>query len=154
MAKPKPLVQVATLCESVLAEADRVVSVIRVIDTVYLTKPDDLKPPEGAEFAVQLRAFISLKSGDVKGEYDIELVLRSPSGKKAPSPQKWHVSFLGGQAGATLTIHFGMPVTELGLYWYDVIWEGEVLTSIPIMLVEGSKPGQGQGAAKQTTALG
>jgi|SRR2546428_10834275 len=151
MAKPKPLVQVATICENVLTESDRVASIIRVVDTVYLTAPDGL--PAGIEPVVQLKAFISLKSGDVTGEYDIDVVLRSPSGKKAGLPQRWHVSFLGNEAGANATLNFTMPVTEWGLYWYDVIWEGEVLTSIPLKLVEGEKPAQDQDAVKQKVSL-
>ena len=143
--KSKPLVQVATLCENVLTESDRVTSIIRLVDTVYLTAPEVV--PEGVEPVVQLKAFISLKSGDVTGEYDVDVVLRSPSGKKAPLPQKWHVSLLGNESGAHATLNFQMPVREWGLYWYDVVWEGEVLTSIPFRLVEGGKPGQAQDEA-------
>ena len=53
MSQPKPLVQVATLCENVLVEADGVNSIIRVIDTVYITRPDNA--PADAEGVVQLR---------------------------------------------------------------------------------------------------
>lgn len=151
MAKPKPFVQVATICESVLTEADSVTSIIRVVDTIYCTLPDNA--PEGAEAAVQLKAFVSLKSGPVVGERDIDLVLRSPSGKKAVVPQKWHVAFLGNESGATATLNFTMPVKEWGLYWYDVVYEGEVLTSIPLKLVEGAKPGQDQGVVRQKASL-
>lgn len=150
MAKPKPLVQVATLCESVLTELDRVTSIIRVIDTLYLTAPDGV--PEGVAASVPLRIFISLKSGELRGEYDIEIVLRSPSGKRVPIPIKWHVVFLGNEAGATLNAAAVLPVKEWGLYWFDVVWEGETLTSIPVKLVEGGKPGQAQGGATQTAA--
>jgi hypothetical protein len=152
MAKPKPLVQVATCCENILTESDRVNSIIRVVDTFYLTRPENL--PQGVEPVLQFKAFLSLKSGDVTGEYDIDIVLRSPSGKRAPLPEKWHVSFLGKESGATLTMNLSMPVREWGLYWYDVIWEGEVLTSIPLKLVEGEKPGQVQDEARQKAVLG
>jgi hypothetical protein len=150
MAKPKPLVQVATLCESVLTEADRVASVIRVIDTLYLTPIEDA--PKDVVGQVLLTLYVSLKSGDVKGEYDVELILRAPSGKKAVMPKKWHIAFLGQESGATLTMRAALPVREFGLYWYDVVWEGEVLTSIPIKLVEGPKPAQSD-AERQTSAM-
>lgn len=151
MARPRPLVQVATLCENVITEADKVTTIVRVIDTVYLTKPEGI--PEGVTPAVQLKAFVSLKSGDVKGDYDVDIVLRSPSGKKASLPEKWHVSFKGDQSGATVQLNFALPVTEFGLYWYDVVWEGETLTSIPIKLVEGEKPGQAPDTETQRTKL-
>lgn len=152
MAKSKPLVQVATICENVLKESDNVTSIVRVIDTMYLTAPENI--PQGVEPLVQFKVFISLKSGDVTGEYDLDVVLRSPSGKRAGLPQKWHVSFLGGESGATATMNITMPVKEWGLYWYDVIWEGEVLTSIPFKLVEGEKPGRAQDVVKQAATLG
>ena len=152
MAKSKPLVQVATLCESVIQEPDKVASIIRIVDTIYLTLPAEGQLAPGQVGAIQLKAFISLKSGDVTGEYDVDLVLRTPSGKTGVLPQKWHVSFLGNESGATATVNFTLPVKEFGLYWYDVIWEGETLTSVPIKLVEGPKPGS-EGPVRQTSAI-
>lgn len=141
MQNSKPLVQAATLCDTVLAEPDKVASIIRLIDTVYLTLPPGAEPAEGEVGAVPLRIFVSLKAGAVRGEFDVELILRTPSGKQAIMPQKWHVAFQGDETtGAHLTINFLLPVREFGLYWYDVVWEGEVLTSIPFKLVEGPKP--------------
>ena len=151
MGKSKPFVQVATICESVLTEADSVTSIIRVVDTIYCSLPDNA--PQGVEPVVQQKAYVSLKSGPVTGERDIDLVLRSPSGKKAVLPQKWHIAFLGNESGATATLNFTMPVKEWGLYWYDVLYEGEVLTSIPLKLVEGAKPGQDQDVVKQKVSL-
>lgn len=138
MAKPKPLVQIATLCESVITEQDKVASIIRVIDTVYLQRPPNLAKDQ--LLAVQLKIFVALKSGDVTGEFDLELRLRTPSGKTGEG-KKWHVLFLGNESGATARVDFTLPVKEFGLYWYEVVFEGEVLTSIPIKLVEGQKPG-------------
>lgn len=151
MANPKPLVQVATLCESVITEPDKVSSIIRIIDTIYLQVPPGVTLGPGEVGAVPLKAFISLKSGGVTGEYDLDLVLRTPSGKKG-EPQKWHVSFLGNESGATARIDFMLPVKEFGLYWYDVIWEGETLTSVPIKLVDGPRPGS-EGPERKKSAI-
>lgn len=138
MSKPRPLVQVAAICESVIVESDRVASIIRIVDTFYLTLPKELPPGEVG--AVQLKAFVSLKSGDVTGEYDVDLVLKTPSGKQAITTQKWHINLTGSEQGATAQINFTLPVKEFGLYWYEVVWEGEVLTRIPFKLVDGPKP--------------
>jgi hypothetical protein len=37
-----------------------------------------------------------------------------------------------------------MPVKEFGLYWFDVLYGDDVLTSIPLKLVPGP-PGKTQG---------
>lgn len=152
MAKPKPLIQVATICENVLTEPDKVSSVIRIVDTMYVSLPDGLQLAKGEVGAIQLKVFVSIKSGDVTGEFDLLVVLRGPSGKKAELPSKWHVSLLGGESGATLRIDFVLPVKEFGLYWFDVMWEGEVLTSIPLKLVEGQKP-ETEAVEKQKVSL-
>jgi hypothetical protein len=137
MPNAKPYVAVACVCEKVLIEPDNVASVIRIVDTFHLQIPD--KPPSpGMATGVQLTAFIAIKAGEVTGEHELGLVLRHPSGKKG-DPRKWPVVLNGGEHGANVKIEFvlagkdGAP-PELGLYWFDVLWGDEVLTSIPFKL--------------------
>src|SRR5437879_3748498 len=111
MSRPKPLVQVACLCEKVLIEPDNVPSVIRIVDVYTIHAPTHALP-EGVAAGVELTAFISLKSGEIVGEHEIELRLRNPEG--APSTaRKWPVVFNGGQHGAIMKIdfRFGSPKT-------------------------------------------
>ena len=80
MANAKPLVQVACLCERVLQEKDGVFSLIRVVDTYTVSKLPQTAPPDMKQ-AIELNAFVSLKSGDFVGESDVWLVLHYPSAK-------------------------------------------------------------------------
>ncbi len=128
---PKPLVQVACVCEKVLIEADNVPSLIRIVDTYTLHVPPG--DPQPRRRRVNLTAFISLKSGEVTGEYEVGLRLKEPEGKVQPG-RSWNVVLNGGEHGANLQIAFAIANPKLGLYWFDVLWGDDVLTSIPFRL--------------------
>ncbi len=41
--------------------------------------------------------------------------------------------FGGDESGVYLQVSFQIPTPEIGLYWFDVLWnDGEVLTRIPM----------------------
>jgi hypothetical protein len=139
MANTKPFVSLACVCEKALQEADKVLSLIRVVDTYYVPPtppglPPDIKP------AVDVTVVVTLKSGDVVGSYEIGLALRPPIGAPAPEPKKWPIVFKGAEQGANAIVKFPVSTDVLGLYWFDVLWKGEVLTSIPFKLVAAPTP--------------
>jgi hypothetical protein len=83
-----------------------------------------------------VNGFISLKSGDVTGEHRVELVLENPLGeRKTISPVGgWTVVLKGGVHGANLRLQFPLGVRNFGLCWFDVMFDGAVLTRMPLML--------------------
>jgi hypothetical protein len=136
MPNTRPYVAAACLCEKVILEPDGVASLIRIVDTYTLKVPTTVPP--SFRPAIELTVFVSIKSGDVTGQHEVGLLLRQPN-RKSPPIQKWPVVLNGGEHGANVTINFtlvGEPgaAHEAGLYWFDVLWEGEVLTSIPLRL--------------------
>lgn len=130
MSTPKPLVQVACVCEKVLTEHDNVPSLIRIVDTYTLHVPPGQSPSDSA---VSLTAFVALKSGEVVGEYEAGLRLVPPDGK-ATQVRKWPVVLNGSEHGVNLKIEFVIPSPTPGLYWFDVLWGEDVLTRIPFRL--------------------
>lgn len=132
MANTEPFVQVACIAESVLIEKDGVASAIRMVDTFSVNEPANLPP--NIKPAVTLNVLISLKSGDVKGESEIELGAHSPSGKTKSFGTR-PVVLEGGIHGMSIKV----TLNVLGLeydekpYWLDVLWgkEKKRLTSIP-----------------------
>lgn len=131
MPSAKPLVQVACVCERVLIEPDNVPSLIRIVDTYHLQIPRDKPVP--ADLAADLTAFVSVKSGAAVGQFEIGLRLKDPEGTVAPA-RTWPVVLNGGEHGANLRINFALVAPKMGLYWFDVLWGDEVLTSIPFRL--------------------
>jgi hypothetical protein len=128
----KPLVQVACICEKVLQEKDNVLSAIRIVDSFTVR---ELLPAGSAQFesAVDVTVLVALKSGDLVGDYEIRVQLRYPSGRTKDLPP-FPMPFKGGHSGSTLTAQLRVEVKEYGLYYFDVIWQDEVLTSIPFLI--------------------
>jgi hypothetical protein len=133
MGNTEPYVQAACVAENVLIEQDNVASAIRITDTMNMVVPTDL--PAGAQINAQLKVLLSLKSGDVKGHFDVELVLVSPSEKRKSLGVR-PIDLDGGISGATMSIALIIgPVEFEKPYWLDVLWgnDRKKLTSIPFM---------------------
>lgn len=128
MANTKPFVAVACLCERAILETDGVVTLVRIIDTFTAQIPPNLPP--NLKGSIPLSVFISVKSGDVTGEHQMGLRIRKPN-EEPKVLRTWSVVLEGGVHGANtrLDVELGDPVD--GLYWFDVLWLDEVLTSIP-----------------------
>ena len=126
---PRPLVQVACVCEKVLIEPDNVPTLVRVVDTLMLQPA----PPSAVPTNLQLTLFVSLKSGETVGDFEVGFRLNPPEGKDSQI-RKWPVEFKGGEHGAHLKIDFVLANPSLGLYWFDVLWGDEILTRIPFRL--------------------
>jgi hypothetical protein len=131
-AASKPLVQIACICEKVLIEPDNVPTLVRVVDTITMQPPRDVPSP-ATPTGVQLTIFVALKSGDVAGDFEVGLRLKSPEGKDHPL-RKWPVELRGGEHGANLRVDFLLQDPQFGLYWFDVLWGDETLTRIPLRL--------------------
>jgi hypothetical protein len=124
----------------VLIEQDKVPSLIRIIDTYTMEVPPPGQSPP-VRIAVDIKFFVAVKSGGLKGEFEIGLTLRNPAGIKTER-LKWPVVFTGvPEQGAQITVNLdllgekpGVPPLP-GVYWFEVLWgEEEVLTSTPFRL--------------------
>lgn len=160
MPNPKPLVAAAFICERVLREQGPkgdIVSAIRIVDT-YTTviqrlgiaeqgeEPASNIPPAqilDATGLLNLTALVILRAGDAIGRHEVSMAVRNPNGKETPFPQTFPVNFaLNDKAeGAQFVVQFVMPADAPGgLYWIDVRWDAEALTSIPLKLVKEPPP--------------
>jgi hypothetical protein len=149
MPNTKPFVAAAFICEKVLQEKDEVFSAIRIVDTFTMRVEGQPLPAQPsaetgnlgliAGSLLDLTLLVILKGGDVKGEYKIDIVAHPPDGAQPASlPGEWLVAFDGGESGSTLVVRFAMPTAApVGLYWFDVIWQGETLTRVPLRLAKG-----------------
>jgi len=150
MPETKPLVAAAFICEKILVEEGNIYSAIRIVDTykVKLIKIAQLKEtvprPTSIGDSTQLldmSALVIVKAGTVTGKHEMSFRVRNPEGKETPFPDKFPVNFAMNDPaeGANATIRFVMPANaNPGLYWIDVLWDGESLTSIPLKLVRES----------------
>jgi len=148
MAKKKPLVNVACFCDTLIEDKDGVLSAIRIIDTFTLSVVSDPPGhglPPGVSPVVDLTGLITLKAEEAFSTR-IHLRLRRVNGEeKMLSPDDgWPVEFKGGSHGVTIRIKLQLAVQNYGVCWFDVLHEGEVLTSIPLRLVQADAQKQSE----------
>jgi hypothetical protein len=144
MANTEPYVQAALIAENVLLESDGVASAIRITDTFTVAVPTAL--PAGMKPAITLNMLVTLKSGDVKGPSEVELVVHTPSGK-VESLGSRPIVLEGGIHGASMKGTVNLLGIELGKpYWIDVMWgvsggQKKRLTSMPFQFIAEKQTG-------------
>jgi hypothetical protein len=131
MDKPRPYVTAALICERIIQEKDESLSLVRIADRIqYRVEgvPAGLKPMIGVQ------GLVSLKSGLVTGEHVIEIVSEKPDGNRK-TVYTLPVKFLGKDHGANVILNISLGIDQDGLYWFDVIFDEEVLTRIPLLVM-------------------
>jgi len=141
MDKLRPYITGALLCEKVLQEKDESITIVRIIDRVqYRLQGMRTAIPDGIKPIIPLEGWISLKSGPVTGDHTIKVVVEKPNGERKDIVN--HVSqFLGKDQGQNLILKIGLGVDVDGLYWFDVFFDEELLTRIPLMVTPIPEPG-------------
>ena len=127
----KPYIAVATFCEKALEEKDGVYTLVRIIDSVTV-RVDPALARQGKP-AIQVTLFVIFRAGDAHGKYTVAFVLREPNA----APKKFAETsaiFTGEERGVTLRTDLVLGVEEYGLYWVDVLVNGEKATSVPLRL--------------------
>lgn len=128
-----PYVQVAAFCERVLREADGVISLIRVVDVVTHSERGADPPRDMPQVRYPLNLVISLKSGRAKGRHDVTITPELPSGETMPAITV--TAQLEGEGKGFLVIsQIDIPYTMEGLYWFNVRFDDEMLTRLPLQI--------------------
>lgn len=151
--RPMPYLAAALFCEKVMVEVDGVASLHRVVDIVNLQRitiedgspiPTSIIRPHQAGASISgmqvmsplsgLVIYIALKSGEYEGTGEVELRAHKPDGTelKSKQPTKVTVELKGGAMGANVAINIGMIFDVSGVYWFDVFFNGEPLTRMPL----------------------
>jgi hypothetical protein len=125
-----PHIQAAFFCERVLQEKDGVLSAIRIIDRVIFQVPEGERPP-----SQHLTLMVALKSGDARGTYPLAISMERPSGEQVPSPLSVSVFLEGEERGANVMVPVRFDAEMPGLYWFDVLFDGRVITRVPLRAI-------------------
>jgi len=154
MEKPRPYLTAALFCERVLQEKDESITVVRIADKinygVQFIPPVGVtaqSPPLPMKPVIDIQGLISIKSGPVTGDHALKIVTERPDGQRrdvATHP----VKLLGKDHGVSLILHLGLIAELDGLYWFDVLFDDEVLTRVPLIIIPAPAPGQAQAELK------
>ncbi len=126
-----PHLQTAVFCERVLQEQDGVVSAIRLVDRIYFVTDESGQPMQREQ---PITLLITFKSGTARGIYTISVRREKPSGEEGPVLEA-PVFFEGEERGINLIVPTAFAPDQQGLYWFDVLFEGERATRIPLRAV-------------------
>ena len=126
-----PYLAIAVLCEKVLDEKDGVLSAIRIIDRMVFSGHGADAPLEMPPIPVNIKALISFKSGQAKGEYVVKIKSNDPEKLEVSMPIKLE----GDERGANVIVNLGFTAKKEGLFWFDVFLSDQLITRIPLRLI-------------------
>lgn len=129
-----PYVHAALLCDQVIEGKDGVLSIIRVVDRFVISASGTAPPDEMPPSTISMNIVVMLKSGFYKGRGNLRVVPISPSGKEL-TELKAGVLLEGDDRGVNVVLRVQMLMREEGLYWFDVRFEDQLLTRVPLRLV-------------------
>jgi hypothetical protein len=131
-----PHVAMAVFCHRLERQPDGTVDVLGVVDGVSIS------PPDGDESAgsavIRLLGLVSVRAGTVRGAHRLSLRAHFPDGEAGPSIDR-PVEFTDLAPGATMSFPLELEARDAGLYWFDVSFDGQPLTRIPL-IVEHAGP--------------
>ena len=132
--KRGPLVQVAAFCENVIEGKDGTISLIRIIDRMMVTAQGSEAPKDMPPVTRLLMAVVTLKAGAAAGRQDVRIVMEKPSTEQT---ELWTASMLaeGPDRGQNFVVRLHVTFDQEGLYWFHVLADEEILTSMPFRLV-------------------
>jgi hypothetical protein len=134
-----PYIAAAFLCEKVLLEQGNVPTFVRVVDRFTIPKFSGPIPPgiQLPQQSVQVTLVVILKAGDLgAGNHRMAIRLQKPDHTYGPDNPPLSVFFQGSDDnGAMLSTQIMIAAPEEGLYWFDVSFEGSLLTRIPMRVI-------------------
>ena len=141
MDKPRPYLTAALLCEKVLQEKDEGITIVRVIDKLQyrLQAIGELPLPVGTKPIVAIEGFIGIKSGPITGDHTVKVVVERPNGDRK-DVFTFPVKLLGKDQGQNIVMKMGLGIDMDGLFWFDVLFDDEVLTRIPLVVMPLPEP--------------
>jgi hypothetical protein len=145
---PGPLLANAFFCEQTIEEADKTLSVIRIVDTITITLPANTPedfPSEEKRVGVLIRALVSFRRGGAPAKgHRLKLVMRSPDGNTGVIHDDVFDFGEGPTAALNMRPEVTIAVKKGGLFWMDVTLDEKEFTRVPLTITierEANKDG-------------
>jgi hypothetical protein len=135
MEKLLPYIQAALLCEKVLQETNGSLSIIHIADKLEYRAEGY---PPGYKPAIILTGLLALKSGPVVGNHAVKVVVENPVGERREISST-SFEFLGKDHGQNIILNLTLGIAQDGIYWFDVFFDEDLLTRIPLIVAQGQE---------------
>lgn len=131
-----PYLQAAVFCDQAIIGNDGVLTLVRVVDRVTQRAQGPGAPEAMQPLDYNLTAVIMLKAGKVRGSHQLTL-WRSTDPLLERIQVRSQDVYLEGEAdrGANVIVRFTTRFEDPGLYWFDVDFDGSLLTRMPFRVI-------------------
>lgn len=130
-----PYLKSAAFCESVLREADGVLSLIRLVDRLTVSARGPSPPDTMPKTPYQINAVIMLISGEAQGRHEIRIEREEPSGLKTKPPLLATVQMEGQDRGANVIVNMHLTFEMEGLYWFHIYFDDTLISKMPFSVM-------------------
>ena len=127
MPKPAGVFVSAFLADRILAEADGVLSAIRMLDVVQVTGPKNFI------ISVESNLIVLFKSENPQ-QFTATLRGFHPDGSTFVMPQDFQITLTGGAHGVSLLMILKFDADKEGIYWMEVVVADEVVQWVPLQV--------------------
>jgi len=129
-----PFLTVATFCEQVIEDKSGVLSLIRIVDRMYITTYGPTAPEQMPPSTLNWFLVLSFKSGEARGSHLIKIEPELPSGLRL-QPIALSAYFEGGTRGQNIISKLNMKLEMPGIYWFRIYVEDQFFTQIPVEVI-------------------
>jgi hypothetical protein len=135
-----PYLGIAVFCEKVMQETGFPMSLIRITDTLTQAAVGSDAPRAMQPFVASITLVVLLRNGEARGQFGLLIRPEAPGGFQMP-PFEQTFTLEGGEAwGHTVIVPMQFPVSQPGVYWFDLILmqpdieddPGQLLTRVPL----------------------
>jgi len=121
-----------------LHEKDGSLSVIRITDKLTYKL---VGMPPGYKPMASISGLVALKSGPVTGDHTLRIIAERPSGDRK-EVFSFPLKLVGKEQGQNIILNITIGIDEDGLYWFDVVFDDDVLTRIPLIIAKQPEESQ------------
>jgi hypothetical protein len=134
-----PWLLLAVVCQTALVENNGQLSIIRIFDRMVVPGTAE----QMGQTTINFTIVVIFKAGELYGNHKIGIQPYTPNNEPMP-PMEFPALFEGQERGIQIILPIGFPVSEDGLYWFDVSVNGQRYTRIPLRIIyqQIALPGQ------------
>lgn len=132
-----PHIRFATFVENILEERDGARSLIRLVNRLNITVQGDLPAREDIPSHIAIHPMvlaIGLVGGESEGGTAIAIDMRNPAGI-VTRIANMEVFLDREEREKLIRVNLGLPIFEAGLYWFNIVVAGQVLTRVPLRVI-------------------
>jgi hypothetical protein len=134
MSDPKgPYLLMAVLCQRADQDQYGSFNIINVLEQLVVGSDDPSAPEQFPGFLLESQLVVSLASGARRGDGMITIEPLDPELNRL-EPVSQSVHFSGEDHRVTIVSSVSLDVEHTGLYWFNVLLDGQSLTWIPLRI--------------------